>query len=118
MNHRVQILDAEGEFIRSFGELSKSIGGFASPRGIALDSEENIYVTDTLFNATQIFNKEGALLLVVGHYGNRDGEFIVPEDIAITPDNRIHIADSFNMRVQTLKRLDVPETLGGHDASR
>lgn len=117
MNHRVQILNAEGEFISSFGKLSKSIGGFASPRGIALDSDENIYVTDTLFNATQIFNKEGALLLVVGHYGSRNGEFAVPEDIAITPDNRIFLADSFNMRVQTLKRLDVPETLGGNDAT-
>ena len=105
MNARIQIFDPEGNFVSMFGERGTSIGTFANPRGIAVDSDGNIYVADTLLSAVQIFNKKGQLLLVVGNYGTRKGEFAYPADITISPDNYIFVSDSYNMRIQVLRYL-------------
>jgi DNA-binding beta-propeller fold protein YncE len=107
MNHRVQILDNDGNFIHKFGELGQNIGNFGSPRGIALDSYNNIYVSDVMFNNIQIFNKNGELLMVLGSYGEGFGEFALPEDISITKDNTIYVSDTNNKRLQVFKLLEI-----------
>jgi DNA-binding beta-propeller fold protein YncE len=109
MNHRVQILDKDGKFIRKFGQLGDEIGCFGSPRGISLDSQGNIYVSDTMFNNMQIFNQNGELLMVFGGYGDKKGEFSLPEDISITADDRIFITDVNNKRIQILKLIKTAE---------
>jgi DNA-binding beta-propeller fold protein YncE len=43
---RVQIFDAAGAFLMAWGVFGTSDGQFVSPRGIALDDDGSIYVTD------------------------------------------------------------------------
>jgi tripartite motif-containing protein 71 len=103
MNHRVQEFDEQFTFIRSFGQIGNSQGDFASPKGIALDNDNNIYVCDALFNVFQIFGDTGKLLLVVGKQGREHGEFDLPSGICITDDNKIFVVDALNRRVQVFQ---------------
>ncbi|MFA7500205.1 MAG: 6-bladed beta-propeller, partial [Sulfurimonas sp.] len=95
-----------GGFIDKFGKLGQEIGNFGSPRGISIDSDENIYVCDTMFNNIQIFNQKKELLMVLGRYGDKRGEFALAEDISITKDNIIYVTDTNNNRIQLFKLIN------------
>ena len=46
MNNRVEIFDADGKFISTFGKNGDGPGYFARPKGIAVDSDGHIWVAD------------------------------------------------------------------------
>lgn len=105
MNFRIQIFDPEGRFISEFGEAGDSSGYFARPRGVAADSDGNIYVVDALFDTVQIFNEKGDLLLFFGKRGEGPGEFWLPAGIYVDEKDRIYVVDSYNRRIQIFEYL-------------
>ncbi|MFZ1730789.1 MAG: 6-bladed beta-propeller [Bacteroidota bacterium] len=109
LNHRVQTLTPAGTFVSEFGMLGTEQGTFASPKGIAVDSDGNIYVSDALFDAFQIFDAAGQLLLVVGESGGGPGQFQSPSGIAIDQNDFIYVVDTLNRRVQLFQYLGKPE---------
>ena len=70
------------------------------PAGIALDSHENIYVTDEWLNRVSVFDKDGTFLRLWGTAGEADGEFNGPSGIAVDSQDDLYIVDSLNHRVQ------------------
>jgi hypothetical protein len=52
-------LSSGGEFIQLWGSEGVLPGQFASPRGIAVDANDNIYVVDSGNNRIQIFDTDG-----------------------------------------------------------
>ena len=82
------------------GGSGNNEGQFICPCGIALDSQENVYVTDEWLNRVTIFDKEGKLLGVWGTAGDGDGEFNRPAGIAIDQEDNLYIVDSLSHRVQ------------------
>ncbi|MBW6521023.1 MAG: 6-bladed beta-propeller [Desulfoarculaceae bacterium] len=112
LNHRIQIFDAGGEFIRAFGEAGDVPGYFERPKAIAVDSQGNLHVVDALFDNVQVFNTEGQLLMDYGGTGTGPGEFWLPSGICIDAQDRIYVADTYNKRVQIfqfLKNGELPE---------
>ncbi|MCL6098142.1 MAG: 6-bladed beta-propeller [Bacteroidetes bacterium] len=105
MNFRVQVFSKDGRHIKSFGRLGNSIGDFARPKGIALDSDGHIYVVDALFDVVQIFDQSGQVLLAFGGSGSGKGNFYLPTDILIDNQDRIYIVDSGNRRIQVFQYL-------------
>ena len=105
MNYRVQVLDDGFNSLFTIGHQGDVQGTFSRPKGIAVDSDENIYVADGLFDAIQIFNYTGELLLVFGKNGNGLGEFDMPAGIYIDNNDQIYIVDTLNRRVQVFKYL-------------
>jgi len=97
--------DKHGKYQASFGEHGNVAGRFAAPKGIACDSDSNLYITDALMDNFQIFNQRGKLLLVVGRNGLSNGEFMSPSGIAIDNNNIIYIVDSLNKRIQLFRYL-------------
>ena len=55
-NHRVQVFDSNGTFLRSFGHRGKNAGEFHYPDGLAIDRDGNIFVTDRENYRVQIFS--------------------------------------------------------------
>ena len=49
-------------------------GDFAAPQGVALDSEGNVYVTDTLNNRVEIFDADGNFISLFGKHGDGPGD--------------------------------------------
>ena len=88
------------EFVSEFGKYGDGDGEFIWPAGLALDSKENIYVTDEWLNRISVFDKDGTLLNMWGSEGQGDGEMQGPSGIAIDPEDNIFIVDSRNHRVQ------------------
>ena len=83
-------------------------GNFSKPKGVAVDSEGNIYITDAHFDIVQIFDKNGKLLLWFGSSGSGKGDFFIPAGIFIDSKDRIYIADSYNKRIQIFQYLKRP----------
>ena len=53
--HCVSIFTCEGEFLTSFGEYGKEPGQFSLPRGVAVDKNGVVYVSDHKNNRLQLF---------------------------------------------------------------
>ena len=70
------------------------------PAGLALDSQENVYVTDEWLNRVSIFDNEGNFLASWGSAGAADGQIDGPSGITINQQGDLYIVDSRNHRVQ------------------
>ncbi len=127
LNSRVQVFDADGKYLKTFGERGNAWGMFDKPKGVALDSFGNVYVADSGWSNVQIFNQKGQVLLFFGGRGPIPGMLKNPTAIAIDRRNRIYVADYLNHRVEVYQLVNttpedsfmnpVAETKGG-DAKR
>ena len=59
LNSRVEIFDADGKFISTFGKNCDGPGYFARPKGIAVDGDGHIWVADTVQNRVAGFQPRG-----------------------------------------------------------
>ena len=75
-------------------------GSLVWPTSIALDSDENLYVTDEWLNRVAIFSKDGDWLGSWGVVGDGDGEFNQPSGIHFDVDDNVFLVDTGNNRVQ------------------
>jgi DNA-binding beta-propeller fold protein YncE len=107
MNFRVQEFDADGKFVRKFGENGDTVGTFARLKGIAFDSFGNIYVVDGGHSNVQIFNHDFVPLMFFGGYAAKLEYFDVPSGIAIDPrTNRIYVCNQFISRINVYELIN------------
>ncbi|RME46954.1 MAG: hypothetical protein D6791_07020 [Chloroflexi bacterium] len=66
---------------------------------IAVDAQDNVYVTDPENYRVIEFDHEGKLLAVWGDFGSGAGQFNLPTGIAVGPAGEIYVGDSDNHRV-------------------
>lgn len=106
LNARIDVFDAEGNYLKRIGERGNSYGMFDKPKGVALDSFDNVYVVDSGWSNVQIFNQNGEVLLFFGGRGSYPGLLSNPTGIAIDKRDRIYVADFLNYRVATYQLVD------------
>ena len=100
LNDRVEIFDADGNFLSTFGKNGDGPGYFARPKGIAVDGDGHIWVADAMQNQLQVFNREGQLLTYIGGPGHYPGQFESLVGIAIDKNNRVFTSEQYPGRVQ------------------
>ena len=101
MNNRVEIFDAEGNFISLFGKHGDGPGYLTRPKGIAVDSDGHIWVADEMQDRLQVFNREGQLLTYIGTgHGDLPGQFKSLIGVAIDKQNRVFTSEQEPGRVQ------------------
>ena len=88
------------EYIGTFSKYGDGDGELIWPVGIALDSEENIYIADEWMNRISIFTNMGDFLIYWGAPGCGDGEFNRLAGIALDFDDSVYAVDGLNHRVQ------------------
>jgi DNA-binding beta-propeller fold protein YncE len=103
INDRIQIFDADGNFISMFGKPGDGPGFFARPKGIAVDADNHIWVVDALQGRLQVFDKDGHLLAFVGEPGTGPGQFRVPAGVYIDKKNRVIVSEQLVGRVQVFQ---------------
>lgn len=105
-NNIVRKYDSQGNLIFTLGtqshydEGSNDDGKFWSPRGVAVDSQNNIYVCDAFNYRVQKFDSDGNFLLKFGSKGSGNGQFNMPWDVCIDNENNLYISDLLNNRIQ------------------
>lgn len=104
MNDRVEIFDADGAFVSTFGKAGDGPGYFARPKGIAIDSDGNIWVADQMQDRLQVFNKEGQLLTYIGQgHGELPGQFQSLVGVAVDKNNNVYTAEQEPGRMQMFR---------------
>ena len=119
-NHRVQVFDARGAFLRQWGSncnlatnlgcmdpdgsgpLESGDGQFQEPWGIAAGPDGRIYVTDTWNHRIQVFAADGTFLAKWGAYGQTGDAswlFYGPRDVAVDAAGQVFVTDTGNKRV-------------------
>lgn len=102
-NHRIQIFDKDGKFIRTFGKKGTGPGEFARPAGLSFDKEGNIYITEIDNDRVQVFDPAGNSIAMFGKGGSGNGEFKNVHGILVDDRGYLFIADSGNNRIQVFK---------------
>ena len=116
LGHQIAIFDISGQRIRTFGSYGDSLEQTKSPRGIAIDDMDNIYVTSN--DKLQKFTSSGELIKCVGQEGSKEGEFNVPRGLALH-NNQVYVCDCNNHRIQVFDLdLNFIRTIGSHGKGR
>jgi DNA-binding beta-propeller fold protein YncE len=126
-NHRIVVLNRDGEFLRSVwqllqpdrpghhplsrprrqrGPLAAGDGQFFEPWGVAVDAAQGaIYVADTWNGRIQVFDAAGNFLRKWGAFASTNGELgdplalFGPRGLAIDLDGNLLVADTGNKRI-------------------
>jgi sugar lactone lactonase YvrE len=114
-NDRVEIFDADGNFIRTFGKAGDGPGYFARPKGIAVDSDGHIWVADGVQDRVQVFTPEGRLLIWIGGHGGLPGQFNALAGLTIDKNNRVFTSEQFAGRVQMFRYVTDEEAKAEKD---
>ena len=99
-NHRVQVFDSNGTFLRSFGHQGENAGEFIYPNGIAIDKDKKIFVADMGNNRVQIFSWEGRHLGSFGGKGSLDSQLSYPGGLSLDSTGNIIVADTGNKLIK------------------
>jgi DNA-binding beta-propeller fold protein YncE len=103
LNNRIEVFDADGKFISTFGKAGDGPGYFARPKGVAIDSDDHIWIADGVQDRVQVFNKDAQLLISFGGHGLLPGQFQGLVGIATDKNNRVFTSEIFPGRVQQFR---------------
>lgn len=104
LNDRIEVFDADGAFIRTWGKNGDGPGYFARPKGVAIDSDGHIWVADGMQDKVQLFTNEGQLLIRFGGHGLLPGQYQGLVNVAAdTRRNRMYTSEIYPGRVQEFR---------------
>jgi hypothetical protein len=100
--------DSSGKLLRHWGK-----GMFVFPHGIAIDKQDNIWITDGQGrdgkgHVAMKFDQNGKLLMTIGKpgvAGDTEDTLNQPNDVAIAPNGDIFVSDGHNERVGNARVL-------------
>ena len=99
-NHRVQVFDSNGTFLRFFGHKGENAGEFHRPFGIAINKNRHIVVSDCYNHRVQIFNSEGKHLNSFGGQGSLDSQLLNPFGLSLDSTGNIIVSDTGNKLIK------------------
>ncbi len=99
-NHRIQVLTADGVFLRTFGRLGRGDGEFYNPQGIAVRGDR-VYVADRGNSRVQVFTLNGDFVRQIGRWvGFAPGSLWAPFGVGADAAGRAYVLDPAFSQVQ------------------
>ena len=99
-NHRVQVFDSNGTFLRSFGHKGENAGEVGCPNGLAISKDRNILVSEYWNHRVQIFSREGRPLGSFGGKGSLDSQLLNPRGLSLDSTGNVIVADTGNKMIK------------------
>jgi DNA-binding beta-propeller fold protein YncE len=102
----VDVFDVDTfKLLRHLGKPSKKHdqtepGTFSLPECVAVDSDSNVYVTDTFNNRVEIFDADGGFISMFGKNGDGPADLERPKGIAIDGDGHIWVVDDAQDKIK------------------
>ncbi len=87
-------------FVTVWGTQGSGNGQFNGPKGIAVDSNGNVFVVDQGNNRIEKFSNTGVYISQWGSYGTGNGQFNSPYGVAVDSSGNVYVVDSGNYRVE------------------
>lgn len=97
LNSRVQVFEGGGLFVGSIGKWGVLPGEFFRPKGVAVDKDKNIYVSDSYLDVIEVFG-EGGFKYLIGDEKGGIRKFASPLGIFVEGD-RLYVAEMFTSKV-------------------
>ena len=98
---RVGIVSFDEDYLGEFGNgYGAGDGQFMLPVAMALDSQEQLYITDEHTHRISRFDLSGTYLGTWGEPGSGEGQFNGPAGIAIDTNDQVYVVDQHHHRVQ------------------
>ena len=101
---RITMLTIDEDYIGQFSSYGEGDGQMIWPSSVAVDSNQNVYVTDDHLNRVSVFDKDGQFLSKWGEAGSGDGQLNQPYCIRFDKDDNAYISDSGNNRIQKFSK--------------
>ncbi|XP_060529556.1 RING finger protein nhl-1 isoform X2 [Cylas formicarius] len=102
-NHRVQVFDSRGRFLKEFGQYGNGEGEFDCLAGVAVNRIGQYIIADRYNHRIQVFDPSGRFLRAFGSQGTADGRFNYPWGIATDALGFIYVCDKENHRIQVFQ---------------
>ena len=102
-NNRIEIFDADGNFIRAWGKSGDRPGYFSRPKGLAIDSDGHVWVADAVQDIIQCYTADGQFLMWLGGHGLFPGQFRALAGLYIDKNDRIFTSEQYPGRVQMFR---------------
>lgn len=99
-NVAVKKCNVSEEWFGEFGTFGTEPGQMVWPAGIAIDSQQRLYVTDEWNQRLSVFDTEGNVLAEWGEKGSGEGQFDRPSGLALDANEDLLVVDARNHRVQ------------------
>ena len=99
-NHRVQIFNSVGNYLRSFGLSATKEGEVRFLVGITYHNNGNIFVADNGNSRIHIFKGKGEYVGFFGGRGSFDSQLSSPCGLSVDSDGNIIVADSGNRLIK------------------
>jgi DNA-binding beta-propeller fold protein YncE len=109
LNTRVQVWTPQGEAVSTIGGYGVDLGQLYRPKGVCVDKDNNIFVSDSYVGAIQTFNRYGYFKTVAG---DETGEVMIwktPVGITIDDRQRFYVVEMIPNRVSVYQILDTIE---------
>lgn len=97
LNTRVQVFKQDGEHSIQIGAWGVLPGQLFRPKGVAVDREHNVYISDSYLNVVQVFSDEGRFLHVLD-FSSTDRPLETPTGIAVSEDH-LYVVEMMANRV-------------------
>ena len=83
-----------------FGRRGAGRGELTYPAGVAIDSNDMVYVSEWANNRVSVFTSEGVFVTSFGSRGEGPGQFKAPYGVAVDNSGVVYVSDYFNNHVQ------------------
>lgn len=122
-NGRIEKFDANGQFVANWGtgvqdEAGRTLHitdgtvegneaaplGFYGPRGVVVDADGNVYISDTGNKRIVVTDSQGTYKYQWGSFGSGLGQFNEPIGLALDNSGNLYVGDTWNSRVQVFGR--------------
>ena len=105
-NRRVQVFDANGDYLRQWDIAGWDAGVPDEKPYLAVDTQGYVYVTDPGHYRVLVFDHLGNYVFSFGQYGFDEQSFALPMGIAVADDGSIYVVDSHSGRVLVFENTD------------
>nr|XP_018905409.1 PREDICTED: RING finger protein nhl-1 isoform X1 [Bemisia tabaci] len=102
-NHRVQVFDSNGIFLKEFGSYGNAEGEFDCLAGIAVNRIGQYIIADRYNHRVQVLDPSGRFLRAFGSQGTTDGKFNYPWGVTTDALGFIYVCDKENHRIQVFQ---------------
>ena len=96
----IQVFNADGKFLRGWGEHATGPENFSYPSGITIDKNGRLLIVDSLRHAISMFSKDGQFFGRFGGFGTQPGAVAYPTDAAAAGDGRLYVVERVGSRLQ------------------